>query len=62
MLEVCGWDDMVNCGTNGDLDCKDLLVDDSNCGACGLRCTENAECVQGVCTTPIERFEPDWEP
>jgi hypothetical protein len=62
VLGVCGWDDMVNCGTNGELDCKDLSVDNDNCGACGLRCTDAAECVQGACTSPIRRFDPDWEP
>jgi hypothetical protein len=33
------------CGAN----CTDIMTDDNNCGACGVSCSSEKTCQQGVC-------------
>jgi hypothetical protein len=41
-----------NCGRFGEIQCRDLASDPSNCGICNGKCGSGATCVQGVCTLP----------
>jgi hypothetical protein len=43
------WGRSTNCGAPDGIECRNLHNDESNCGYCGVRCAEGAECVSGRC-------------
>ncbi|OQU99442.1 hypothetical protein CLAIMM_05074 isoform 2 [Cladophialophora immunda] len=51
----CPDPDKTYCSSNG---CVDVQTDSSNCGACGLTCTNGLPCVDGECACPAAT--PDW--
>jgi hypothetical protein len=49
---VCPSDRHI-CGAN----CTDFMTDSTNCGACGLNCSDSQSCEQGVCIAPCSSGE-----
>jgi hypothetical protein len=47
------WDpcpfETVNCGEGGDIECKNLMTDEDNCGGCRIGCGDGAWCEDGKC-------------
>jgi hypothetical protein len=52
------WGGQANCGAPGWIDCKNLLTDGANCGACRLSCPSGA-CSAGKCVASGEAGIPD---
>lgn len=47
----------VNCGRDGEIDCKQLDDDHDNCGSCYFECPDSAWCENGECVTEGQNAE-----
>ncbi len=55
MTEPCSSGE-INCGIDG-VDCVALSSDRNNCGACGIGCTPDAECIDGHCIATTKAMD-----